>query len=141
LTAEGLLCRQYLGAARDDPQLIAGISLLLESVRIDFGSHGEPAWDKDIYAWYYITQVCHHAGGGAWRRWNADLKSRVPAAQVAKGPEQGSWDPAYDQWGDVGGRLYATCLCACMLEVYYRHLPLYGDHAVSERFTGQAITR
>ena len=127
LTAEGLLCHQYLGAARDAPQLTSGVELLLANVEIDFGTNEKPAWEKDLYAWYYITQVCHHAGGSAWQRWNAHLRTRVPAAQVSSGPEKGSWDPAYDQWGDVGGRLYATCLCTCMLEVYYRHLPLYGE--------------
>ena len=127
LTAEGLLCRQYLGSPRDAPELTSGVELLLGNVAIDFGSSESPAWEKDLYAWYYITQVCHHMGGPAWRRWNANLRTRVPAAQVSKGPEKGSWDPAYDQWGDVGGRLYATCLCTYMLEVYYRHLPLYGE--------------
>ncbi len=127
LTAEGLLCRQYLGCPRNAPELTSGINLLLDEVVIDFGSDDAPAWEKDIYAWYYITQVCHHIGGRPWQRWNANLRSRVPAAQVSTGAEKGSWNPAYDQWGDVGGRLYATCLCTCMLEVYYRHLPLYGE--------------
>ncbi|MGA0039437.1 MAG: prenyltransferase/squalene oxidase repeat-containing protein [Pirellulales bacterium] len=127
LTAEGLLCRQYLGTPRDAPELTSGVELLLANVDIDFGSSESPAWDKDIYAWYYITQVCHHLGGSAWQRWNASLRTRVPSGQVLSGAEKGSWDPAYDQWGDVGGRLYTTCLCTCMLEVYYRHLPLYGE--------------
>ena len=41
------------------------------------------------------------------------------------GPEAGSWDPTQDAWGYAGGRLYVTCLSAYMLEVYYRHLPIY----------------
>lgn len=127
LTAEGLLCRQYLGIPREAAELTSGVDLLLDNVRIDFGSDDAPAWEKDLYAWYYITQVCHHLGGTPWRKWNAQLRTRVPAAQVSTGSEKGSWDPAYDQWGDVGGRLYATCLCTAMLEVYYRHLPIYGE--------------
>ena len=86
LTAEGLLCRQYLGSPRDAPELTAGTALLLDSVTIDFGSNESPAWEKDIYAWYYITQVCHHLGGRPWQRWNAQLQSRVPAAQKSTGP-------------------------------------------------------
>ena len=31
-----------------------------------------------------------------------------------------------DQWGQHGGRLYTTCLSIYMLEVYYRHLPIYN---------------
>ena len=29
----------------------------------------------------------------------------------------------------AGGRLYVTALCTWMLEVYYRHLPIYGSGA------------
>ena len=42
----------------------------------------------------------------------------------AKGALAGSWKPA-DQRETPGGRLYATALRLLMLEVYYRHLPLY----------------
>jgi hypothetical protein len=49
----------------------------------------------------------------------------LPKQQVKQGKERGSWDPEGDAWGDVGGRLYVTCLSIYMLEVYYRHLPLY----------------
>ena len=37
----------------------------------------------------------------------------------------GSWSPDQGQWAGFGGRLYQTCLCIYMLEVYYRHLPIY----------------
>ena len=36
-------------------------------------------------------------------------------------------DPALDRWGSIGGRLFVTCFSTWMLEVYYRHLPLYGE--------------
>ena len=39
--------------------------------------------------------------------------------------ENGSWDPQQDEWGSRSGRLYQTCMNTYMLEVYYRHLPLY----------------
>jgi hypothetical protein len=51
----------------------------------------------------------------------------LPAEQVKSGREKGSWDPSLDRWGHVGGRLFVTCLCTYMLEVYYRHLPLYAE--------------
>ena len=119
VTAEGLLCRLYLAWAPDDPRVVAGIERLFSDRPLDFGA------DKDVYAWYYITQVAHHAGGTVWNRWNAGLREVLPNAQVAKGREAGSWDPALDRWGHVGGRLFVTSLCTCMLEVYYRHLPLH----------------
>ncbi len=122
LTAEGLLCRQYLGWRRDDPRLVAGVELLLRESPIDFDYR-----KKNVYAWYYATQVCHHMGGVAWTRWNRRMQEQLLGQQVQTGREKGSWDPANDQWGHVGGRLYMTALCACMLEVYYRHLPLYGE--------------
>lgn len=121
LTAEALLCRQYLGWRRDDPRLVAGVNLLLREAPLDFDYRR-----KNVYAWYYQTQVCHHQGGPAWNEWNRLMQERLVPAQVTSGREKGSWDPANDQWGHVGGRLYVTALCTCMLEVYYRHLPLYA---------------
>ena len=125
ISAEGLLCRQYLGWRRDDPRLVQGIEMLIGPQPFDWDN------DKDVYAWYYDTQVAHHAGGEAWRRWNDRMTEVLPATQVQKGPEAGSWDPALDKWGHIGGRLFVTCFCTYMLEVYYRHLPLYGDEAVA----------
>lgn len=119
LTAEALLCRLYLGCRRDDPRLQAGIALLFREVPRDFEY-------PDVYTWYYVTQVCHHLEGDAWREWNAWMRATLPAAQVGKGKEKGSWNPAHDKWGYSGGRLFMTCLCTCMLEVYYRHLPLFS---------------
>jgi hypothetical protein len=122
ITAEGLLCRQYLGWSRTDPRLVAGMKLLLDNSPLDFDHRS-----KNVYAWYYQTQVFHHAGGEAWEAWNEVLRERLPAEQVKRGPEAGSWERANDQWGHIGGRLYVTCLCTLMLESYYRHLPIYGD--------------
>jgi hypothetical protein len=121
VSAEGLLCRQYLGWPRDDKRLVAGVELLLGSRLLDFEN------DKNLYAWYYITQVTHHMGGEPWDRWNAAMREALPAEQVRRGREAGSWDPSLDKWGHIGGRLYATCFATYMLEVYYRHLPLYAE--------------
>jgi hypothetical protein len=118
LTAEGLLCRQYLGWTRDDPRLNLGVSYLLAN---------PPNWDRrNVYYWYYATQVLHHMEGEPWRAWNAVMKSLLTQQQIATGRDRGSWDPRGDRWGESsGGRLYVTCLSIYMLEVYYRHMPLY----------------
>jgi hypothetical protein len=117
LSAEGLLCRQYMGWPRDDPRLVAGSEYLLANL---------PAWDRrNVYYWYYATQVLHHMEGRPWRTWNEEMRTLLPAHQVKRGRERGSWDPKGDRWGDAGGRLYVTCLSIYVLEVYYRHLPLY----------------
>jgi hypothetical protein len=117
LSAEGLLCRQYLGWPRDDPRLAAGVEYLLGNL---------PEWDKrNVYYWYYATQVLHHMEGKPWRTWNEVMRKLLPERQITRGRERGSWDPRGDRWGDSGGRLYVTCLSIYTLEVYYRHLPLY----------------
>jgi hypothetical protein len=143
VSAEGLLSRQYLGWPRQHPALVAGLEELVAGNLIEFapvegvmdfvagGGEQPQRGGRNAYAWYYITQVAHHYGGDPWRRWNESMREALPKAQVKKGPEAGSWDPAFDQWGHVGGRLYMTCFCTFMLEVYYRHLPIYGDEALA----------
>jgi hypothetical protein len=119
MTAEGLLCRQYLGWKHDDPRLVAGVEFLANQPINDT--------DLNVYYWYYATQVMHHMGGTYWRHWNEVMRQVLPDTQVKKGAEEGSWDPAGDKYGSAGGRLYVTCLRTFMLEVYYRHLPIYDN--------------
>lgn len=119
LTAEGLLCRQYLGWPRDDERLTKGVEYL---------ARNPVTWDNtNTYYWYYATQVMHHMEGDEWFEWNRVMAKELPKKQVRSGPERGSWSPDNDIWGQGGGRLYMTCLCTYMLEVYYRHLPLYSN--------------
>ena len=73
------------------------------------------------------TQVMHQFGGEEWKKWNAVMRKQLVDSQVKKGHATGSWSPA-DPHGGVGGRLYMTCLATMTLEVYYRHMPLYGHH-------------
>ena len=120
MTAEGLLMRQYLGAKRDDAQLIAGANFLRTRLP-DFGQ-------RDSYYWYYATQVMFHMQGEHWSEWNGSLRDSLVSTQSKDGPNSGSWDPATptpEKWSTAGGRHYLTCLNLLMLEVYYRHLPLY----------------
>lgn len=124
MTAEGLLCRQYLGWARDRGPLQRGVRTLTGNL---------PNWsDRDCYYWYYATQVCHHMEGQPWRKWNNTMRVVLPDHQVREGRERGSWDPGGDRWGGQGGRLFVTCLHTFMLEVYYRHLPIYQMHLLTD---------
>jgi hypothetical protein len=118
MTAEALLCRQYLGWQHDDPRMRAGIDQLLAN-RIDYND------DQNVYYWYYATQACHHMDGDDWNKWNEVMRQAVPAAQTKTGGDRGSWNSTSDRWGSHGGRLYVTCLSIYMLETYYRHLPIY----------------
>lgn len=126
MTAEGLLCRMYLGWTHNDPRLMSGCEWLL--------ANHPPKWsDRDVYFWYYATQTMFHMEGKFWKDWNDQLKQMLVFRQEKAGPERGSWDPLDNEGPDLwsmhkhGGRLYVTCLSAYMLEVYYRHLPLYSD--------------
>ncbi len=121
MTAEALLCRQYLGWPRDDERLVQGVQWITAPGNlIDYGG------ERDVYFWYYATQVAHHMEGEYWKRWNAVMRQAVPEHQNRSGRESGSWNPDNEDIHEShGGRLYATCLSIYMLEVYYRHLPLY----------------
>ncbi|MDD4270843.1 MAG: terpene cyclase/mutase family protein [Pirellulales bacterium] len=125
MTAEGLLCRQFLGWKRNNPALVDGVHWLLEPEnRLSFED------DRDVYYWYYASQVMHHMEGEPWEKWNGVMRQAVPENQVKEGREAGSWDPmkpSEDEWARHGGRLYVTCLSLYLLEVYYRHLPLYTN--------------
>lgn len=128
MTAEALLCRQYLGWRRDDPRLATGVATLVSADNL-------PRWDeRNVYYWYYATQVMHHYEGESWQRWNGAMRDLLVDHQVLEGREAGSWHPTQDEadrWGFHGGRLFVTCLSVYVLEVYYRHLPIYRTTAVA----------
>jgi hypothetical protein len=120
MTAEGLLMRQYLGAKRNDAKLVAGANVLRRALP-DLAV-------RDAYYWYYATQVMFHMQGEYWDEWNARLRDTLVSTQLKDGGSGGSWNPdrpTTEKWGAAGGRHYLTCLNLLMLEVYYRHLPLY----------------
>jgi hypothetical protein len=122
-TSVGLLCRMYLGWKREEPALAAGVEYLHQTGPSD-----------NMYYNYYATQVLRHYGGPYWDEWNSQLRDRLVQAQDTKGHESGSWYFARDPWADRGGRLYCTSMATMILEVYYRHMPIYGKQAAEEDF-------
>jgi hypothetical protein len=125
MTAEAMLCRQYLGWARDDERLVDAMTWITQPRNLVSFER-----DRNVYYWYYATQAAHHMEGEYWKRWNEVMRQAVPEQQVRSGPEAGSWDPlkpTRDEWAAHGGRLYVTCLSIYMLEVYYRHMPIYSN--------------
>jgi hypothetical protein len=124
MTAEALLCRQYLGWRKDNEGLRDGVKFLLEK-------HPPDADKPNIYYWYYGTQVMHHYGGPEWRKWNAKMRNVLVDTQETKGHAAGSWKPDgrghSGGFADRGGRIYMTTLALCILEVYYRHMPIYSQ--------------
>jgi hypothetical protein len=120
MTAVGLLCIQYLGAKRQDPQIQEGMGYLM--------GHLPKAEVGNCYFWYYATQVMHNVPGPEWDTWNREMRRVLIESQVKEGCAAGSWDPdrpAKHPHGDQGGRIMVTSLCCLTLEVYYRYLPLY----------------
>ncbi len=123
MTAEALVCRQLLGWPRESPALLQGSALIAR--------HLNESTERNIYYWYYATQLLHNMHDKNWEVWNAKIREELVATQI-RGVEcdRGSWDPtspATDLWGSKGGRLFQTSLSLLTLEVYYRYLPLYRD--------------
>lgn len=120
-SAVGLLCRMYLGWDRQRPALYRGVEFL----------HKWGPSETNVYYDYYATQVMHFWEGPEWQAWNEKMRDHLVAAQADAGHEAGSWHFA-DPYGDRGGRLYTTSMALMILEVYYRHMPLYEQRAVEE---------
>jgi hypothetical protein len=125
LNAVGLLCRMYLGWKKDNPALKRGAERLAKA-----------GPNTDLYFDYYATQVLHHIEGPQWVSWNEKMRELLVKTQSKKGHEVGSWYEGVDGGlgPKYGGRLYTTSMATMILEVYYRHLPLYGQQSVEEDF-------
>ncbi len=123
MTAVGLLCRQYLqGWGHKNLRMIKGISNL---------KRYPPGKMRNMYYYYYATQVMHHFGHEDWKAWNEVMRADLVKRQdKSKDPRvSGSWSPVGDRHAGAGGRLMETSLCLLTLEVYYRYLPLYYREA------------
>ncbi|RMF44613.1 MAG: hypothetical protein D6753_02135 [Planctomycetota bacterium] len=121
--AVGLLCRMYLGYPKEHPGLQEGVAYLAKK---------GPSM-KNLYYSYYATQVMRHYGGDQWERWNKSMRDQLVEAQEKNGHVAGSWAPAGSH-SQKGGRLYMTSLATMILEVYYRHMPLYSDKSADDEF-------
>jgi len=119
----GLLCRMYLGWKKDNPALQRGVKWL---------SAQGPS-KSNMYYNYYATQVMRHWEGEEWKKWNSVMRDQLVNSQAQKGHETGSWYVGGGH-GDRGGRLYCTAMATMILEVYYRHMPIYGAQSVEEEF-------
>jgi len=95
----------------------------------------------NLYAWYYDTQACFQAGGGAWAWWNHKFQRELLDNQSADGSWPPIGPPGYIPPGPAGkpappppiftyaglgnsidAQVYRTSMCVLMLEVYYRYL-------------------
>ena len=69
----------------------------------------------------------------AWQAWNAQMKAYLLPKQATAGHAAGSWYEGHKKT-QMSTRLYCTSLATLMLEVYYRHAPLYRTNAVDDQF-------
>jgi len=125
-TAIGLLCRMYLGWKKNNPALQRGVKWL-----------SQQGPDKsNVYYNYYATQVLRHWGGQEWKKWNAQMRDYLVRTQARKGHERGSWflGNGKGHADSKGGRLYHTAMCAMVLEVYYRYMPIYQKQSTEAEF-------
>jgi len=124
-SAVGLLCRMYLGWKKDNPALQRGVVRLAKA-----------GPNADLYYDYYATQILHHMEGDVWVAWNTKMRDMLVKSQQTKGHAAGSWFEEFDKGHgpEQGGRLYTTSMATMILEVYYRHLPIYGQQSVDEEF-------
>jgi hypothetical protein len=130
-TAIGLLCRMYLGWKKDHPGIERGVEYL---------SQIGPS-KGNMYYNYYATQVMRHYGGdpGAegndkWDKWNKEMRDWLVNTQDMNGHQKGSWHMRGDHGSERGGRIYCTSMATMILEVYYRHMPIYGKQAAEDEF-------
>ena len=128
MTAEALVCWQFLGMPRQHPAGNEAGDYLLGEL---------PGQSKaNLYYWYYATLGMYQLQGTHWQQWNEALRTTLVESQQKTGAPSssntaGSWDPD-TVWGGYGGRVYSTALATLCLEVYYRFLPLYVNAAPAE---------
>ena len=124
-SAIGLLCRMYLGWKKDHPGLKRGAKYIS-----DLGPS-----KTDHYYNYYATQIMHHYGDEYWPKWNNVMRDQLVNSQEQSGHMAGSWDvPGSGHANEKGGRIYVTSMATMILEVYYRHMPIYAKEAAEEEF-------
>ena len=136
MTAEGLLCRQYISWLRDHPALRRGIDALLIEQPFDLE-------DRDVYYWYYATQVLHHYGGRPWQEWNGVMRVDLPRSQVRGGREDGSWGATIRSLGQkLRPALHDLSLAVLPGSLLPTHASLRGDRPdpvrSAKRFTDRA---
>jgi hypothetical protein len=123
MSAEALVCWQFLGLGREHPACNETGDYVLTELP------GEGTFN--LYYWYYATLSMYQLQDHHWERWNGAIRKALVERQVKDGPHAGSWDTD-DLWGGHGGRVYTTALATLTLEVYYRFMPLYTVVASGE---------
>ncbi len=120
LTGVGILGLQFLSSGNRS-QVSKGFSFYFSEREFLYETGS-----CNLYSWYYMTQAAFNHGGPTWQKWNDIYRDQIIRAQNSDGswPLEGSG--LTGQRGGSDSDVYRACLCALMLEVYYRYLPVTG---------------
>lgn len=126
--AVGLLSRMYLGWKKDNPALQRGCQQIAKQ------GPKPGRWYYNYYANQVLFQFTSGGKGDMWKKWNVELRDHLVGTQAKEGHATGSWHIKGDHGSERGGRLYCTSMATVMLEIYYRHMPIFKEAAVEEAF-------
>ncbi len=94
MTAEGLLCRQFLGWPKNQPQLQEGLKFLSDEKYLPSWSEGK----RNVYEWYYVGHLLHNMHNEEWTDWYDLAQKAIIAKQQGGGSGyRGSWHPTKPQ--------------------------------------------
>ncbi len=133
MTAEAILCRQWFGWPKNLPEMVEGVRYITTDDLMPSWTEGK----RNVFRWYYTSQVLHNIGGEDWKRWGIAVRNAIVKNQNISGSGKGaqdvrgSWNstsPVGDprEFAEKGGRLYITALCILILETPYRHQAIYA---------------
>jgi hypothetical protein len=107
LTAAGTVCLLKNKFRPDSP----AVATMLSAVRKAAATSPEPL---DFYRLFFVSHALNLAQDTSSERIRASMEAGIVALQNQVGAAAGSWT-ATDQWGTMGGTVYATALAAMSL--------------------------
>ena len=126
LTGVGMLCNQMWGKG-NRTEVRKGAKYVLANSKFNYNTEF-----CDLYGHYYESQAMMQVGGKEWEQYNEMFRDQLLNNQ----DDDGSWKtpgggkkPRAVGAEFIGNKLYRSCLCTLMLEVYYRFLNSSGGSA------------
>jgi len=117
-TAAGLLCRIYLGAKLNEPEIQKGIKRIQR-----WGPSGDPLYN------FFAMQLLFQNRSDACYKSRSEVREKLFAEQATEGHNLGSWltEPEKRRTDRRYGRLYQTAMGAWIAGMREPHLPIYGS--------------
>ena len=124
MRAVGCLCLQLFGEGKT-PEIEDDLKKIANHDLKNFNWNNPP--HESLYGWYYATQAMFQLGGHSWKAWNRKFQRELTDNQHIEGYWQWPGGKFHGNMDDLTGKIYATCLSALQLTVYYRYLPSSKD--------------